>query len=78
MLVANDPNPERAMRLRANLLRCGVQSVMVSELPGEDFSECLAFFMQFWWMLHAQLKQMFAEIVECWTDGGFRSSPKPT
>eukprot|EP00435_Cladocopium_sp_Y103_P055807 s1026_g18.t1 len=39
MLVANDPNPERAMRLRANLLRCGVQSVMVSELPGEDFSE---------------------------------------
>ena len=40
--------------------------------------KCLAFFMQFWWMLHAQLKQMFAEIVECWTDGGFRSSPKPT
>ena len=37
ILVANDPNAERAMRLRANLLRCGAQSVMVSEMLGEDF-----------------------------------------
>ena len=37
LLVANDPNPQRALRLRSNLLRCGVESVVVSELPGEDF-----------------------------------------
>ena len=37
LLVANDPNPERAKRLRANLLRCGVENAMVSELSGEDF-----------------------------------------
>ena len=39
MLIANDPNPERALRLRANLLRCGVRSAMVSELPGEEFAQ---------------------------------------
>ena len=36
LLIANDPNPERAQRLRSNLLRCGVLRCLVTELPGDE------------------------------------------
>ena len=35
LLVANEPQPERAKRLRANLIRCGATRCIVTELPGE-------------------------------------------